>query len=519
MRMSEDSERKNYHLTHDLLPELSILSDDARKIAGPLLNELASRELLTAEDVTPVIIPARDRAKVEALLHKANHKVGPNWLADRLLPAPELRERTIELESFKNTLAELLGLRKSFEELPVAIKTALLGGLAKQEKLSSVMVEIIFKKTKHIRREAIRDLLEKGFLLEDLSAFYCQVVAVTGGDQAESEADWQRALLADAVYIDTPITKTITKMVSAEAYRLLQTSRLLGLVPLSVIKQLREMPIRVVGASAAAPLINLLVRLGAENIVWVDSGKTDGAKDPMLNTAGFEGFGQYKSIMVLQRAYQQNPFGHFVGLVGRVRAELKDKQANSEDLTFEELLAWGGKTAGLVIEVADDSVIKTQLRLWMQRHYPEVPLGWLADVNQPFAGLEKPGEGTPFNRHLPELEIARMAKPAVDRSAAFYETLRSVVMMLRTQFPTEHQLTFILFLQKILSFWPQTPLAAQESSTILAKLILKHLQSNSVMGSNVTTDQAPKQFVTFSDKDEATMEQLMDQLFMLPPTL
>lgn len=499
---------------YELAPELNILSTEAREVASLLLAKVASQKLVASEDVTPIVISAWDRVKTEALVYKADHKVAPNWLGDWLLPALELRERTFEFGPLENTLAELIGLRKSFEELPLAIQRALLGGTATQEQLTSLLVELIFKKTRKIRRFAIRDVLEKGFLLNDLSTFYRQVVEVTGGVEAENAGDWQRALLADAVYIDTAITKTITKMVSAEAYRLLQTSRSLGLVSLEVIEQLRELPIRVVGASAAAPLINLLVRLGAENIVWIDSGKTDGAKDPMLNTAGFEGFGQYKSIMVLERAYQQNPFGNFVGLVGRVRAKEEDKQPGSEDLTFDELLNWEGKKPGLVIEVADDAVIKTQLRLWMQEYYPEVPLGWLADVSQPFAGLEKPGADNHFNRDLPQREVKRMAKRA-EPAAAFYETLRSVVMMLGMQFPTEHQLTFILFLEKILSFWPQTPLAAQESSTILAKLILQHLQDGSMIGTNVTIEQAPKQFVKFSDKERATVNQLMTQLFSL----
>lgn len=476
-----------------------------------MLDFLATDKILKPEDITPKIL------REPAELKQAQVEV--------LSGAKELNRLP-----FINSVDELVGLRRSLET-----NQQLRAIVEKKDKVafkevSKLLVDQLYEMTTGITKKDIRSLVGEGFLLTDLIFFYQSVIQVTGGASATTEEAWRQALEDTSVYVDEPNTRMVTKLVSEEAFDLLGSSRLLGLIPLEVIKEMQKMKVVVAGASAASESVQLMVRvLGLKNITFADRGVNDGAKQPMINTNGFRDEGQFKVVSLQESLYQQNPFGKYRGVVGRVVLSEADKDSEFDDITLEEFIGDGPDEDTFFLEVIDNPGSKVKFRQWLAEKHPAVNLAWVADVSEAIAGLEDPAAGDPFNRGFSEAELKRMeGDSSLPKEVARYEALRAVVQMLEPQFPPEHRLTFLLFLKNMLPFWPQTPLSAQQSSAALIRQMIIHAQEKvkedesevphtTVVGTNRRLRDVPD-FTQYSEVQLNTLQRLMEQIFDLNAT-
>lgn len=404
--------------------------------------------------------------------------------------AKQVGSKNILTRPFDWARSELLELFRNLENTPKSSK------------------EILKYQTKNLHqiteipKKDIQSLLSSNPISEDLSWMKNQTQLLSNSNTIQSDSRW----------IHNKNTNSLYKYIGPEAHRLLSMSRLLGLIPFTSIDKLRDLKITSAGASAVAMSLDLLACLGAENITFYDGGLVEPSNLPRFpaSMGSVDSVGLYKAQALQAVMYGRNPYGNFFGHPGKV---LTNPSENPYDITIKSLI----EKSDVFFEVVDNPWAKTALRQWLADNNPEQVLVYLADTaHQPFVGLEKASNNNPFNQHLSEAEIERMADISYASSNPL-EALRSVNQMLRHNHPHELQVEFLFVAAGLVPFWSQPPGSARSSADMAAKLITHLVSGRDLSGTNYNTDNIPNSLVpSLNKKQEDTLKKLLLNLFDLP---
>jgi hypothetical protein len=420
----------------------------------------------------------------------------------RSLLIDALAELKIEVNEtpFTSGQEEIQELQTHFENLEI------LKGATNHQELLIIISEILTVQT-GLDKNKIKALLEKTFFIKDLFTFIKRLEALTA-EKLEEEAK----------YFEDPDDK-LFKMIGPEAKKILNESRILGLIPLEAIEKLRNLNIVVIGASVAASTIELLVSLGAENITFVDPGELTISGEGKLPTdlADFRKTGNNKALELKNACLKRNPHGNFEAINARVTLE---KQAPEGYISIYDLLI----NADLVIEVIDDPNVKFGLRPIMANDYPNIPLMGLADLGAGYgtAWFEKANDA--FNQIINNERLGQIINGLRDalknNDPNFRQLLhRAVFEIVREDFPPDHALIFLLNALGILTDWPQTGIAARQSSAIASMLILQWLHTGKYEAENIHADGMPTSFIdteNWSNEEWGVFQTLIYELLSFP---
>ncbi len=297
---------------------------------------------------------------------------------------------------------------------------------------------------------------------------------------------------AEAHYIGDPIRKRVDLEIGPELRWLLTISRNLNLIDFDSLKKLRKLKVRVIGASVAASIIDLLIAMGCEDVEFVDGGRLDVTNGPRSygDASGYTEVGEFKATEVQISSQKRSPYANVKGHPGKARLPgfSKDKY-EPNDVALEEFM----EGADLVLEVVDDAKIK----IWVRSLAKENQLiGFPADVgSDPFAGLEDPTKQNWFNQDLSVEQKDFLTNFSKKPETIVSDIARATLLMLAEQLPPEHLMQFILWFTGIVSFWSQTAISARESSAVFLKLLLQHLGGEKVTGRNIPASETPKSLV------------------------
>ncbi|MBI2020236.1 hypothetical protein HYS94_02340 [Candidatus Daviesbacteria bacterium] len=465
----------------ELSPELN----NQRLARLPQLNHL--RQPPSSSDLDP------NSYRPEIIDHHTSS--GIDRLAGLISQCP-LPEQNITIRPFLKGVDELISLdgffKRAFEDVDFTGSDAII------QVRDQVAQRLIQASQGVIEKSQIDILLTENTLVPDLTTLIQRVSQYSVPEALEAESKW----------IWDPLDLTLTKFIGPDAKRTLSASRVLGLIPFDAINRIQTTRFRVLGASVAASTIDLLVALGAEDIVFVDGGLLDPSNEGKMlgDMADFRSNGESKAMILMHQMYKRNPYGSYLGYSGKVVT--LDESKGPYDKTIDELV----KDADEVIEVVDSAHMKIYTRFYMQGQYPSTPIGFIADVgSQPFAGREVPSEGNFFHQNLSNEEKQRMEMllAETDKVRIATEGLRSVYQMVRRNFPPEHQLQFLLSSLGMIPFWSQTPISARESAATYAKIFIRE-----VSGENITFDQAPRTLIKeLSEEQIRTIQAICKKVF------
>lgn len=313
----------------------------------------------------------------------------------------------------------------------------------------------------------------------------------------------------NAIWLHNKETGELIKWIDEKTQEMLHKARLVGLVSFETLDKLRDAKIVVAGASASAKTVELLATLGAKNFLFVDQGIVSPAKSALYpgGMSSVSAVGTRKAIALKKNILSYNPFANIEVKVGLLKQD--GESIDLGDINFSSFT----DGATLVIECVDSPEIKTQLRVWMEKHRPDIPVVFLADLgNRPIAGIEWPGLGLHFHQNLSTNELATMAQ----KPQSLLEALSFVYQMIKGYLPLTHGLQFIYYLAGITSAWSQSAIASTEASVIATKLILKSLEGDNLLEKNYTSSDTPNTFVKrITPIHTRTLKSILTKLFKL----
>lgn len=355
-----------------------------------------------------------------------------------------------------------------------------------------------------IEETEIRDVIKTGPITRDL--------AYLVGETRKYQND-PKLIEGNSRFIWDSGRHELTLYLGPNEHRLLQKTRLLGLVPFDAVDKLRTARVVSIGASVAASTLDLLASLGAEEIAFYDSGTLDPAdiaKSP-ASMGGYRSVGRSKADLLMGILRDRNPYGNYLGVPGNIL--LPGENGGELDISLETAI-FG---ADIVLEVVDSARHKVGVRDYMRLNKPNTPLVYIADAgSSPFAGIEIPGEGNIFNQFLGEIQKDDLRERAGRVNNPIYP-LGSIYEMVEKDLPFDHELELLYIALGNIPYLSQTPTSARASSEIAAKLILLYLQGEDIAGRNFHSYDAPTTLIKgFDQKRIDTLKTIMDRI-MLPP--
>ncbi len=372
------------------------------------------------------------------------------------------------------------------------------------EALQGSIERLIALAAPSVERPAIASLLRATSLVVDLATLMDDVAPYVR-DGAEVER--QSRFVADVE------ARTVHHYVGPHAHRLLAKTRLLGLVPFRAVEALRRMRIRGMGASVAASTYDVLVALGAEDLVFADAARLDPSNASRMpgGVGDFRHCGSAKAHVLARMLQGRNPYARISGIVGRVVPP--SSPAGPDDISFDDFV----RDADIVVEVVDDPAAKIHARRRLDQAFPGKLLGFIADLgSDPFSAIERPSDKNYFHQNLTAAELERMFHIGDARTAdeARHEAVCAVFRMVDADMPPDFTLEFLLAGLAVVPYWSQTPMAARESGAIFAKLLTLQAQGIDVTGKNVHAAGAPVTLSTgMRPEDVATLQRVCREVF------
>lgn len=272
--------------------------------------------------------------------------------------------------------------------------------------------------------------------LEDVWWFREQILKYSAPEKVVQDSSW--------VWDEQLHQYTLT--IGEELFWLLSISRCIGLIPLSSLRELRNMRIKILGASVAAMTADLLVSLGCGYIECIDGAQIDPSNSPRLPQGSCTDWGEPKASVLQQQLQRRNPYGKYTSHTAKVTVE---EQADNSDSKI--LLSTYIQAADLLIEVVDDVKLKTQIHSYVCRNHPSLPLVFIADLG-----------------NAPVVKILR--EPLVESS---HTPTQAAYMMVKEHLPAEHALQFLSSCMGLLPFWSQTPIASRSSAALAVSAVLQ----------------------------------------------
>ncbi len=354
---------------------------------------------------------------------------------------------------------------------PVALQTEIISRLTRsvvaedREKIVAQLAEIF-----HRYDFVFQDLLAFG---HDLQA---QLARSTNLDNGMELLYWQD-------------TKELVKYVRPDLHRLLNRSRMLGLVPFETLEKLRNLKIRCIGASVAAQLLDMLGSFGAEQILFADAGNLELSNGPRLTTgmADVNQLGRSKASQLLTGLFHRNPYAYHQAFEQVVAPDhLQTTQTDNASFPLSEFV----QNADLIIEVIDSPVDKMKIRLQLSAQKNQTPVLFVADISPvPIAGLED-SAGNYFNQPKPQqawldrlTSIATASNPLQQKATG----ILAITEMLGGSIPEKHLMSTLLIAAGLQPFLSQDPADSRFNAALAARLVLKMLQGEAVTGRNYTT--------------------------------
>jgi len=403
---------------------------------------------------------------------------------EKLLPYA----KSVSDRPFKTASKSLIELRNNTQHIP-----------SSEKKLIDMFVNRLLSQVIDIKEDEIRVVVETTTIAADWTEFVNRLHAHANSPEIlEEESKW----------IWDPPTQSLSKLIGPEAYQLMLTSRLIGLVPLSATDHLRSLKIKNAGGSAVAKTLFLLAEMGATDIEFWDPACFDGAdiaRQPG-GAADFQNIGRSKANSLQQVMNGVNPYANFIGHPGKVVATEGEKMGKF-DVSFDQFV----DGAGLLGEVTEDVKVKAGLRTYLQEHFAKSNLLYVADVAHGFAGIErfdlKPNL---FNNGISIKEAEHMIQNPGEK-------IRSFVFMLgKEKFPLEHQLQFLHIATGMMPYLAQMPVSANESSSVAYRLIMGWIMNRDVLGKNYSPSDVPSTLMPqFDSRCVEILEKIMNQVFNL----
>ncbi|KKR30623.1 hypothetical protein A2715_00355 [Candidatus Woesebacteria bacterium RIFCSPHIGHO2_01_FULL_39_32] len=368
-----------------------------------------------------------------------------------------------------------------------------------REGILDLVTQQITAQTQGISQEEIRSVVEIGPIADDLAI----LASATQPYREDPEL-----VEKNSRFIWDPLKKELFMYIGPEENRILNKSRLLGLIPFSYIDTLRVTKIGSIGASVVATELDLLACLGAEDITAFDKGKLD-PQDIARAPGGmgdFRNSGLPKALLLMRTLQGRNPYGKYLGVPGNVIFS-KQETEGEFDTKIEDM----SEGLEFLFEVIDSAVGKVNTRTYSEKFLPSTPLLWIADAgSDPFVGIEIPGNGNWFNQNL-----TRVEKETMQQGLEFsLNQLRAIYMMVNRDLPDDHRLQLLFTRLGLVPYFSQTPIASRESAAIAAKLVLFQLGGRDMSGKNFHSDEAPKTLVDEFDRGKSEiLRKIMTQLF------
>lgn len=292
--------------------------------------------------------------------------------------------------------------------------------------------------------------LDTGAFLEDVWWFREQILKYSVPEKIVQDSSW----------VWDEQLHQYTLVVGEELFWLLSISRCIGLISPSSLRELRNMLIKILGASVAAMTADLLVSLGCRYIECIDGGRIDPSNNPRLPQGSYTDWGEPKVSVLQQQLQRRNPYGKYISHTAKVTVE---EQADNSD--SEILLSTYIQAADLLIEVVDDVKLKTQVHSYVCRNNPSVPLLFIADLG-----------------NAPVVKILR--EPLVEASRT---PTQAAYMMVKEHLPAEHALQFLSSCMGLLPFWSQTPIASRSSAALAVSAVMQLCSGDGVSSRDTHT--------------------------------
>ncbi len=319
----------------------------------------------------------------------------------------------------------------------------------------------------------------------------------------------------DARWIYYPNEKRIIKYLGIHAHRALSMSRMFALVPFEAIQRLRETQFVVAGASVAASTIDMLVSLGAENIIMGDAGKLAPSNIPRMpagSTGSLLSLGEFKAQTLASNLSLRNPYGKFDPFSGFVLVDEKDRVQDA-DRMLGDIIKQQDPQNVKVIEVVDDAATKVKIRNYLKENYPEISVFFIGDVgNNPFAGIEDPLMGDFFNQAFSDNQRVFLDNVA-HNGASPIEKLQAVILMVGDSLPSEHKVQLLFVALGLVPYFSQTPIASRLSSSFAGILALSSDQPQ-VTGTNRSLQDVPT--TLFPGLSKSAVADLFNNVLRLP---
>jgi len=441
-----------------------------------LLAELSEQEPLFADvgDETPTLTePENIRLSCFDPHSKKGKAEMVAFISEHNLSSPN-----ISIHQYTQTVAEVLRLRhhflSNFPSIDFSAPDA-------EEQLRELITKKVLVQLSSITRTELLSIFTTNSLVHDLTFFISELLTHSS----------PQVLLAESRWIGNPETKSLYQYIGSELNWVMSQSRNLGLINFDALRKLRRLKIRVLGASVAAGMIDLLVALGAENIECIDGGRLDITKLAAMPQGNVTSIDELKAIQVMRAAQARNPYGHFRGWPGFIRVK-ETVGEGKYDCFYDEFVA----DADLIIEVVDQTAVKVWTRVHGNRSTAHTPILLLADLgNRPIAGLEDAEKGNFFNQQLTKKNKAHLIDLLASKNPTPLQKARAAYLMVKDDVPADHLLQFLVASSGSMPFWSQTPIASRESAAVAAKVILAHLSDRKVMGKNFTALDAPNVLV------------------------
>ncbi|MBI5613991.1 ThiF family adenylyltransferase, partial [Candidatus Gottesmanbacteria bacterium] len=308
-------------------------------------------------------------------------------------------------------------------------------------------------------------------------------------------------------------TKKIEAYVGPEIHWTLSASRCLGLIPLDTLEKMRRMHISVIGASVAASSLDMLASLGVGTDGWIrmiDDGILAPSNIPRMPGATLRDVGRLKVEFVHAFMKGRQPYAPYIGYRGRAVQSEGEKRQGFHDMELLEFI----HGSDVVIEVVDSPHVKAGVQILMVRHMPQTSILRPADVGSaPFVAVEIPAGGDLFNAGMTQDEILQLSS----QSTSLRGSMAKVHRMVRSNFPVDHELQFIVAGIGMIPFWSQLPSSARESGAMVAKVISRLAEGDrSVLGRNITLADAPHLGYGYTHRQAMLIRDIGRALFSIP---
>jgi hypothetical protein len=348
--------------------------------------------------------------------------------------------------------------------------------------------ELIFSKQSAL----FQNVLSESGLLSDILWFKEQFLSYSTPEQIITDAHW--------IWDEQQAKYSL--MIGKELLWLLSISRCIGIIPLELLRKLKNMRCVVAGASVAAMTVDLLVSLGAQSIHCVDPGAVEPSNTPRLPHGNVQDWGASKAELLQQQLLRRNPYGEYHCHQAKIIVSEQERTEKS-DVVFEELV----QHADVVIEVVDQVQLKVFIHEYVLQKKPTLPLLFIADLgNEPVAkvlqGTAKGALAQPFGRVWSGQELDALSS---------FTPQQLAYTMVKAELPAEHKLQFVTACVGILPFWSQTPIASRMSAALAATALLQTLATETI---STETFSSPRLVTSTTERDEQ-IHQLCRQVLKL----